>query len=53
MESVSREPTLNPEENMYFQERWARYLSNDAYYNNRFLELSPPNFNIKFNKRQL
>lgn len=51
MESVSRIPSLDMSELIWFTTRWAATLIFDPYYNERYLTISPPTFEPQSNIR--
>jgi GT2 family glycosyltransferase len=53
MESMSREAFADPDELEYYHRRWAKVLTRDSYYNERFLSVNPPTFQPSFKRRML
>ncbi|UCI10300.1 glycosyltransferase [Mesorhizobium sp. B1-1-8] len=53
MESMSREAFADPNELEYFRRRWAKVLTQDSFYNERFLSVNPPTFQPSFKQRML
>ena len=49
-ESLSRTRTLNMSEMYYFHERWA-YIARDPFYNEEFLTMAPPTFEVCNNRK--
>lgn len=52
-ESQSRVPKLDLAEALWFHERWAKESTCDPFYNERFLSVAPPTFEVGVNPRLL
>jgi len=53
MESVSRVPFADQNEVVWYQKKWAEELVVDKYYNERFLTVAPPTFEVAIGMRIL
>lgn len=53
MESMSREAFADPNELEYYHRRWAKVLTQDSFYNERFLSVNPPTFQPSTKRRML
>jgi hypothetical protein len=51
MESASRKPFLDQTEYQFFSNKWSKELTYDPYYNENYLSVCPPNFELAINKR--
>ena len=53
LESQTRQASLNPDELRWFLNRWSKDLTFDPFYNERFLTVARPTFELVVNQRQL
>lgn len=53
MESISRVASADPLEVAHYHEKWAGSPGDDPFYNQRFLTIKSPTFDITYNPRQL